>query len=146
VVAPRPELVSLFRAIVLDVWKARKEGVATRRTAAERKMADLKRRKDQLVEAFIFQKVIDEATYKDQLGKLNEAMTLAEIDQYDQRSDELDLEAVLDFAEKVSLDAPRLWLEANLDQRQRFQTLLFPDGLEVRDGEVRTAVNTSFYE
>jgi len=73
-------------------------------------------------------------------------MTLAEIDQHDQRSDELDLEAVLDFAEKVSLDAPRLWLEANLDQRQRFQRLLFPDGLEVRDGQVRTAVSTSFYE
>ncbi|HWM92949.1 MAG TPA: hypothetical protein VN493_19455 [Thermoanaerobaculia bacterium] len=137
---------SLFRTIVLDVWKARKEDVAALRAAAERKMADLKRRKDQLVEAFIFQKVIDEATYKDQLGKLNEAMALAEIDQHDHRSEELDIEAVLDFAEKVSLDAPRLWLEANLDQRQRFQTLLFPAGLEVRDGQVRTAVSSSFYE
>ena len=143
---PHPDLVSLFRTIVVDVWKARHEEVAALRAAAERKMADLKRRKDQLVEAFIFQKVIDEATYKDQLGKLNEAMALAEIDQHDQRSEELDIEAVLDFAEKVSLDAPRLWLEANLDQRQRFQTLLFPDGLEVRDGQVRTAVSSSFYE
>ncbi len=71
---------------------------------------------------------------------------MAEIDQHDHRSEELDIEAVLDFAEKVSLDAPRLWLEANLDQRQRFQTLLFPAGLEVRDGQVRTAVSSSFYE
>lgn len=63
---------------------------------------------------------------------MNVAIALAEIDQHDQRSEELDIEAVLDFAEKVSLDAPRLWLEANLDQRQRFQALLFPDGLEVR--------------
>jgi hypothetical protein len=45
-----------------------------------------RRGKDQLVEAFILQKVIDEATYKDQLGKLNEAMALAEIDQHDQRA------------------------------------------------------------
>jgi hypothetical protein len=66
---PHPEFVALFRTIVLDVWKARKEDVTAQRTAAERKIADLKRRKDQLVEAFIYQRVIDEATYKDQLDK-----------------------------------------------------------------------------
>jgi len=143
---PRPEFLALFRALVLDVWKARKEDVAAQRTAAERKIADLKRRKDQLVEAFIYQKVIDESTYKDQLDKLNEAMTLAEIDQHDKRADELDIEAVLGFAERVSLNAPRLWLEADLDQRQRFQAFLFPEGLEVVEGEIRTPVTASFYE
>ncbi len=73
-------------------------------------------------------------------------MTLAEIDQHDQRADELDIEAVLGFAERVSLNAPRLWLEANLDQRQRFQAFLFPEGLEVVEGEIRTPVTASFYE
>jgi hypothetical protein len=102
---PRPELVSLFRTTVLDFWKAWKEDVAALRAAAERKMADLKRRNDQLVEAFIFQKIIDEATYKEQLGRLDEAMALAEIDQHDQRSEELDIEAVLDFAEAATAAA-----------------------------------------
>jgi hypothetical protein len=63
-------------------------------------------------------------------------MAMAEIDQHDHRSEELDIEAVLDFAEKVSLDAPRLWLEARLDQRQRLQPLLLPGGLEVRERRV----------
>lgn len=143
---PRPEFLALFRTIVLDVWKSRKEDTTARRTAAERKMADLKRRKDQLVEAFIFQKAIDQATYKEQLDKLSEAMALAEIDQHDERAEELDIEAVLDFAERVSLNAPRLWLEANLEQRQRFQLFLFPEGLQVAEGEVRTPVTASFYE
>ena len=143
---PRPEFLALFRTIVLDVWKARREDVAARRAAAERKIADLKRRKDQLIDAFIYQKAIDQATYKEQLDKLNEAMALAEIDQHDQRAEELDIEAVLAFAERVSLNAPRLWLEADLDQRQRFQTLLFPEGLQVENGELRTPVTASFYE
>ena len=143
---PRPEFLALFRTIVLDHWKARHEDVAAQKAAAERKIADLKRRKDQLVEAFIFQKVIDEDTYKEQLAKLSEAMALAEIDQHDQRSEELDIEAVLDFAEKVSLNATRLWLEATLEQRQRFQTFLFPEGLQVEEGEIRTPVTASFYE
>ncbi len=143
---PRPGLLTLFRRIVLDVWKARHEDLAAKRAAAEKKLTDLKRRKDQLVEAFIFQKVIDEDTYKDQLDKLKESLALAEIDQHDQRSEELDLEAVLDFAEKVSLNASRLWLEANLEQRQRFQSFLFPEGLKLDGGEIRTPVTSSFYE
>lgn len=137
---------ALFRAIVLDHWKARHEEAAAQRTAAERKIADLKRRKDQLVEAFVFQKAIDEDTYREQLGRLNEAMALAEIDQHDQRTEELDIEAVLDFAERVSLNASRLWLEASLEQRQRFQSFLFPERLQVAEGEIRTPVTASFYE
>ena len=60
------------------------------------------------------QKAIDQATDKEQLDGLSEVRALAEIDQHDQRTEELDIEAVLDFAERVSLNAPRLWLEADL--------------------------------
>ncbi|HBL30984.1 MAG TPA: hypothetical protein DD490_29475, partial [Acidobacteria bacterium] len=143
---PRPEFLALFRRIVLDVWNTRRQDHATQRAAAERKLADLKRRKEQLVEAFVYQRAIDQETYQDQLAKLNEGMTLAELDQHGQRSEELDLEAVLAFAEKVALNAPRLWLEADLPQRQRFQTLLFPEGLHIHKGEVRTPATSSFFE
>ena len=143
---PRPEFLTLFRAVVLDVWKTRRQDIAAQRSAAEKKLLDLKRRKDQLVEAFIYQRAIDQDTYKQQLDKLNEATALAEIDQHDHRTEELDIEAVLDFAERVSLNAARLWLEANLTQRQRFQALLFPGGLQVEKGEIRTPVTPSFYE
>ena len=117
---------------------------SAQRSAAEKKLLDLKRRKEQLVEAFIYQRAIDQDTYKQQLDKLNEATALAEIDQHDHRTEELDIEAVLDFAERVSLNAARLWLEANLTQRQRFQALLFPGGLQVEKGEIRTPVTPSF--
>lgn len=143
---PRPEFLALFRRIVLDVWDSRRQDIAAQRAAAERKIQELKRRKDQLLEAFIYQKAIDQETYKDQLDKLNEGLTLAEVDQHGQRSEELDVEAVLAFAERVSLNASRMWLEANLEQRQRFQALLFPEGLQVENGEVRTPVSPSFYE
>jgi hypothetical protein len=57
---PRPELLALFRRIVLDVWNTRRQDIAAQRAAAERKVAELKRRKDQLLEAFIYQKAIDQ--------------------------------------------------------------------------------------
>jgi hypothetical protein len=111
---PRPEFLALFRRIVLDVWNTRKQDVEAQRRAAERKVAELKRRKDQLLEAFIYQKLIDQQTYKNQLDKLNEGLALAEMEQHGQRSEELDVEAVLAFAERVSLNAARMWLESNL--------------------------------
>jgi hypothetical protein len=55
-------------------------------------------------------------------------------------------EAVLDFAERVALNAARLWLEATLAQRQRLQSLMFPEGLQLAEGEVRTPVTPSFFE
>jgi hypothetical protein len=54
------------------------------------------------------------------------------------------VEAVLAFAERVSLNASRMWLKANLEQRQRFQSLLFPESLQVERGEVRAAVVPHF--
>src|SRR5688572_30890709 len=46
-------------------------------------------------------------------SKLSEGLALAEIEQHGQRFDELDVEAVLAFAERVSLNASRMWLEGN---------------------------------
>ena len=48
--------------------------------------------------------------------------------------DELDIEAVLNFATHAIADASRFWSVATLDQRQRFQKILFPKGLRF-DGE-----------
>ena len=87
-------------------------------------MAELKQRKELLVEAFIYQRAIDQDTYRQQLDKLSESMALAEIGRNALRTEELDIEAVLDFTERVALSASRLWLEADLEQCQRFQSLL----------------------
>jgi hypothetical protein len=65
----------------------------------------------------------------------------------DAQLDEVDLESVLSFAEKFLPDPARLWLEMSLEQRQRFQVVLFPKGIELGlDGEVRTAVTSSVFK
>jgi hypothetical protein len=43
--------------------------------------------------------------------------------------DELDVEGILAFAERILPRAADLWVQASLDQRQRFQQLFFPYGL-----------------
>ena len=43
--------------------------------------------------------------------------------------EELDVEGILAFAERVLPHAADLWVQASLEQRQRFQQLFFPDGI-----------------
>ena len=43
--------------------------------------------------------------------------------------EELDVESAVNFALFAISDASRFWIEASLEQKQRFQQSLFPDGL-----------------
>jgi hypothetical protein len=73
--------------------------------------------------------------------KLREELTLARIDHHSSQLEELDVEGILAFAERVLPRATELWVQASLDQRQRFQQFFFPDGIAF-DGKriVRTGV------
>jgi hypothetical protein len=51
------------------------------------------------------------------------------MDRHSGQLDELDVEGILASAERVLPRASDLWVQASLDQRQRFQQLFFPDGI-----------------
>jgi hypothetical protein len=48
--------------------------------------------------------------------------------------EEFDIEAVINFAIFALGDTSRFWIEGSLDQKQRFQRVLFPEGVTF-DGE-----------
>ena len=58
----------------------------------------------------------------------------------DARLEEIDVEGLLGFAEHVLANAARLWTEASAEQKQRLQSVLFPEGLRLRDGRFGTAL------
>ena len=61
-------------------------------------------------------------------------MALTKLELHEAELEELDVEGVLAFAEHLLTNAARLWMEASLDQKQRLQTVFFPEGLRF-DGE-----------
>ena len=83
---------------------------------------------------------IDIETYDRHAEKLREELTLARIDRHSGQLEELDVEGILAFAEGVLPRAADLWVQASLEQCQRFQQLFFPEGITF-DGNrfVRTA-------
>ena len=136
---PKPEYLVLFGEIIRDVWRTKKEDASAVHRAAQRGLKAVNDRKQRLVEAFVYDRSIDPPTYQEQLDKVNEQIVLAEINERDTRIDELDLQAALSFGEFVLLNAPSLWIQLSLDQKQRLQQSLFPRGVQFENGVYRTA-------
>ena len=137
---PNAAYMQLFREIVLDCWKDRQVGAMRLLTAIERRVATLGQRLDHVEEAFLYKNTIDQATYERQRDKLREDVALAKIELHEVELEELDVEGVLAFAEHLLTNAARLWMEASLDQKQRLQTVFFPEGLQFDGEEFGTAL------
>ena len=131
----------LLKESVLQIWKARKAAVREEIESAERAAKAIQNKLDRLDEAFLFERSIDIDTYDRHAEKLREELTLARMDRHSGQLDELDVEGILAFAERVLPRAADLWVQASLEQRQRFQQLFFPDGIAFDgNGFVRTAL------
>ena len=143
----RQEYVELFRKIVLDQWQNKSDATISMLAGYQRELRQLNDQREQLIDAFVYAKAITQEIYNQRLDKLEQEIALARMRLHDAQLDEVDLESVLSFAEKFLLDPARLWLEMSLEQRQRFQLVLFPKGIELMpNGEVGTAVTSSVFE
>jgi hypothetical protein len=102
---PKPGLMKLFRAIVLDVWQER-HAIADHLVAdLSEKLSRLQQREALVDEAFLYRKEIDRATFERQRDKLRENIALVRIDVEDAKLDEIDIEGLLGFAEHVLTNA-----------------------------------------
>ena len=126
---PTPVYMRLLKESVLQIWKARKAAVRDEIATAERAAKTIHEKLDRLDEAFLFERSIDIETYDRHAEKLREELTLARIDRHSGQLEELDVEGILAFAERILPRAADLWVQASLEQRQRFQQLFFPDGI-----------------
>jgi hypothetical protein len=137
---PRAEFMGLFRAIVLDVWRARREDAGRLRRDLEGRLADLQQREMVLDEAFLYERRIDSAAYERQRDKVRENIALIRIELEDARIEEIDVEGILGYAQHVLGNAAALWSDATPEQKQRLQLALFLQGLRFKEGTFGTAI------
>jgi hypothetical protein len=130
----------LFNAIVLDVWKGEQRERVNVRSSLEKRVTALRSRLERVEDAFLHERAIDSQTYAAQRDKLREQVALAELELSEVRMDQFDVEGILSFAEYVLTNAARLWMELELDQKQRLQQVLFPEGLSFDGNEFGTVV------
>jgi site-specific DNA recombinase len=138
---PTPGYMRLLKATVIEAWKARKAQVESDITKAEKAASVIKQKLSRLDEAFLFEQSIDIDVYDRHTENLRQELTLLNIDRHADQVEDLDVEGILAFAERILPRASDLWIQASLEQRQRFQRLFFPEGISVDgNGFVGTAV------
>jgi hypothetical protein len=91
----------LLKESVLQIWKARKAAVREELANAERAAKAIQDKLDRLDEAFLFDRSIDIDTYDRHAEKLREELTLVRIERHSGQLEELDVEGILAFADRV---------------------------------------------
>jgi site-specific DNA recombinase len=142
--APDRRCMRLFKEIVRQVWKQRQAASEAILRAAKGTLDELMERKNRLVE-FLLDGRLDQQTYEEQAQRLN-----AEIQRAKERFAEadmecMDVEAVMEFAERLVERPKQLWLESSLEQKQRLQRVFFPDGLTYTADGFGTAPTNSLF-
>ena len=131
---PEPKYLSLFEAIVRDVWEKRRERSRQDTVVAEARVSELKDRLVRLDEKRILDESIDLQSYRPLRDKLRADLACGEAAVLDACFEDIDLDVALAASEHVLSHAAELWRGATLEQRQRLQVAVFPNGL-VYDGE-----------
>ena len=126
---PTPGYMRLVKDRVLCVWEQECASARERTAEQERRLKAVRLKLDRLDEAFLYSESIDLDTYGRQRDKLREELTLSKIDYHTDAVEELDVEGILAFAERILPRASDLWVQASLDYRQRLQELFFPEGI-----------------
>jgi site-specific DNA recombinase len=143
---PSAGYMRLVKDRILYVWEQRQAEAKDRTSEQERRVKGVQQKLDRLDDAFLFAESIDRTSYERQRDRLREELTLARIDHHAEAVDELDVQGILAFAERILPRASDLWVQASLDYKQRLQQLFFPEGIAY-DGTRfnRTAVTAPLF-
>jgi hypothetical protein len=131
---------------ILHIWEQRRAEAKDRTVEQEKRVKLIQQKLDRLDDAFLFQQSIDAKTYERQRDRLREELMLAQIDHHAEAVDELDVQGILAFAERILPRASGLWVQASLDYKQRLQQLFFPEGIAFDGNRFnRTAVTAPLF-
>jgi hypothetical protein len=95
---------------VLSAWREMQADAKQRIAEIERRQKAIREKLDRLDQAFLFEQSIDIDTYDHHRDKLREELTLAQMNRHSAELEELDVEGILAFAERVLPSASNLWL------------------------------------
>jgi site-specific DNA recombinase len=132
-----------FKETVRTVWKQRQGDAEALRGVLQRKLETIEGRKKTLVDRWLDGQA-DQRTYAEQIARLTAEIDEVQAELRNAEVEHIELEAVLAFAERIITRPARLWLESSLDQRQRLQKTLFPNGVDF-DGTAFGTGSTSLF-
>jgi Protein kinase domain len=143
-VVPERDSVEAIKETIRTVWQDRRKDAEQFRSVLTRKLTDIEAKKAILVDRWLENKV-SQGIYEETVARFTAEAESVRGELRGTEMENLELERVLEFAEKIILRPTRLWVESSLDQRQRLQSTLFPGGIEYDGEEFGTASTPLFF-
>jgi site-specific DNA recombinase len=138
-VTPHKEYLAAFKAVVLDVWQQQSANSSHDREGLQKTFEKLKREKAGLIELKI-KGLLTDAEFIDAKKVIDEKLTAAMAALQDMPGSESDLRTEIESAFAAIENAPAEWEHMELPNQQRFQQIVFPQGIPfARTGGFGTA-------
>lgn len=139
---PDPEALAMLHSLVLDGYRQERQRALEHRDGLAARVATIEGQLRRLDEAFLFERLIDQATYTERREEARERLTLARMELGQATIDDFDVEGALAGATYAIQNGAALWTSAtNAEQRERLQWALFPDGLIWSGSEISNPGN-----
>lgn len=145
-IKPKENILEFFKAVVRDVYNAEVGEQLNAQKRLQNEITELKDKKSKLLDLFIDGKV-EEVTYKDKDKVIEEELANKMAMLSDVKVSEESVLECIDFCCQWLSNIDTLWLDGDLDLRQRFQKLIFPQGLAyLKNGEFRTIKKSPVFD
>ena len=143
---PREDVIDLFNAVVIDALKK----VQSEEIKEEYRIdKELKELKDQLerAEELAMKGTFDDETYKRKSEKLKSEILAKQVELNETTIEFNNAEACLNYCKFFLKNLAQLWSVADVNLKQRFQTLVFPDRITYNeDGTFRTTATALIFK
>ncbi|MBF0571703.1 MAG: recombinase family protein [Candidatus Omnitrophica bacterium] len=143
---PDNATLNLFEAILLDVWRKKQSDQIEIQTKVEHSIKTLYVKKDRLDE-LVIKGTMDDTTYKLRVKELQDEVSAKQIELSELKTgSETDLEDCLKYCKFFVTNFAPHWAAGNIDLKQRFQRLIFPDKIYYENGTFRTTVTNLVFK
>lgn len=142
---PNTEILDLFEAIVLDIWKEKQSEQFKTARRIEQELKILKERKDRIDELMI-KGTFDEETYKQKSEELRNEILVKQVELNENKIELNDIKGYLNYCKYFLSNLAKLWANSNVNVKQQFQNLIFPEKIYFENGTFRTTATTSIFK
>ena|GEM_PF-2554180 len=130
-ITPSPELVELFREVVLESFAERHKIACASASEVEKELNAI--RDDQQTLISLMQKNADKPEllkgFTERYQEVCKRYSLANVKRGERVTEEVQAQVVVDYCAHFLLHAHKLWKEAQPAERFRLQSLIFPEGI-----------------
>lgn len=144
-VALSPVMVDGVEAVLAALWRQRRDEEERQVAAVERARAELRRRRDRLVESFAIERAIDRATYDRLLERLDQEIEQIHFQPLGGEILTPELSDLLSPARPLLSDPCAVWRAADVHAKRRVQALVFPRGADLAAGQLSTPETASIF-